>query len=161
MSHIQMLGGLGIFKAKGTKVFSEWVLIPSAVAGGSITSALAVKCVLGSQIYAPFILNMALPPAGLGIAGLLMIPTAVIERCVRRKRRQGSAPVFKGKFNIPRCLAPFNCMRAAMSPADIKEWGSEYFPLKRLAGVATFLLFFLCVYYTRTRAHARRRSFAP
>ena len=74
--------------------------------------------------------------------------TAAIERCVRRRRQQGSAPAFKGKFNIPRWLAPFKCMRTAMTPTDTNEWYSEYFALKRLAGVATFLVFFLCVGYT-------------
>ena len=143
-----MLGALGIFKAKGTAIFNEWVVKTSAIAGGSLTSTLAVKCLLGSQIYGPYILNMALPPAGIGIAALFMIPTAAIERCVRRRRQQGSAPAFKGKFNIPRWLAPFKCMRTAMTPTDTNEWYSEYFALKRLAGVATFLVFFLCVGYT-------------
>jgi hypothetical protein len=44
ISHIQMLGVLGIFKARGTAVFNEVMARPAEVVGGSITSMLPIKC---------------------------------------------------------------------------------------------------------------------
>ena len=60
LSHLQMLGVLGIFKAKGTKVFNDVMSRPSEIVGGSVTSLLPVKCLLNSQIYGPFFINMFL-----------------------------------------------------------------------------------------------------
>ena len=46
-----MLGVLGIFKAKGTATFNEFVNRPAEIVGGSFTSVLPIKCTLGSQAY--------------------------------------------------------------------------------------------------------------
>ena len=145
ISHIQMVGVLGIFKARGTQVFNDVVSRPSDIVGGSLTSLLPIKCALGSQIYGPFIVNMLLPPLALAGAALIMVPTAIIERRVRQRRKRSEAPVFKGKINIPRCLAVHKLMRSPMTEADTDEWRGDFFPAQRLAGVAAFLMFFLCV----------------
>ena len=50
-SYMQMLGVLGIFKAKGTATFNEFVNRPAEIVGGSFTSVLPIKCTLGSQAY--------------------------------------------------------------------------------------------------------------
>ena len=60
-SYVQMLGVLGIFKARGTKVFSDLVGKTAQAAGGSPASVMPIKCLLTSNSYAPFILNMLLP----------------------------------------------------------------------------------------------------
>ena len=58
-----MVGVLGIFKARGTKVFNDVIGKASEVGGGSVTSILPIKCLLSanSDIYGSFLLNMALP----------------------------------------------------------------------------------------------------
>ena len=145
ISHIQMVGVLGIFKARGTQVFNDVVSRPSDIVGGSVTSLLPIKCALGSQIYGPFIVNMLLPPLALAGAALIMVPTAIVERHIRNRRSRSKAPVFKGKFNIPRCLAVHKLMRSPMTEADKDEWLGDFFPVQRLAGVGAFLLFFMYV----------------
>ena len=140
-----MVGVLGIFKAKGTKVFNEVISRPSEVVGGSISTLLPIKCLFNSQLYGTFILDMVLPLILLGIAALIMIPTALVERRVRRGRTEAAAPAFKGKFNMPRCFAVHKLMRAPMSAEDVIAWGGPFRPVQRFAGITAFLLFFLCV----------------
>jgi hypothetical protein len=145
MSFCQMLTVLGVFKARGTALFNEIVQRPASIAGGGISSALPLKCLLNSQIYGPFIVNMLLPPLALAGAALIMVPTAIVERHIRNRRSRSKAPVFKGKFNIPRCLAVHKLMRSPMTEADKDEWLGDFFPVQRLAGVGAFLLFFMYV----------------
>ena len=145
ISYLQMVGVLGIFKARGTQFFNDVVSRPSDIVGGSLTSLLPIKCALGSQIYGPFIVNMLLPPLALAGAALIMVPTAIVERHIRNRRSRSKAPVFKGKFNIPRCLAVHKLMRSPMTEADKDEWLGDFFPVQRLAGVGAFLLFFMYV----------------
>ena len=88
-SYIQMLGVLGIFKARGTRVFDEVMGKSAAIAGGGGSQMLAIKCLMGSEVYGPFLLNMALPPlSGLFIA-CVMVPTALVKhargKCRERK----------------------------------------------------------------------------
>ena len=140
-----MVGVLGIFKAKGTQVFNELVARPSEIIGGSLTSMLPIKCALQSQIYGTFLLNMTLPLILLVVAALIMIPTALVERRMRRGRGALPAPVFKGVANIPRRLAFHTLMRSPMTADDIVEWRGPFYPMKRFAGITVFLLFFMCV----------------
>lgn len=145
MSHLQMLGVLGIFKARGTQIFNEVTSRPSDVIGGSFLSVLPVKCALGSQIYGPFLLNMLLPPVALATSALMMVPTHLLEQCARKRRVKRDTPVFKGKFFLPRILAPLAMMRESMTAADVEEWNGVFLPKKRIAGVAVFMLFVLYV----------------
>ena len=91
-SYIQMLGVLGIFKAKGTKVFSEMIGKTSQIAGGSVTSMLSVGCLLpliqgeSLQAYGPFLLNMILPPLLALLMGAVLLPTTIWRRRNERKR---------------------------------------------------------------------------
>ena len=79
-----MLGVLGIFKARGTKVFNEMVGKTAEAAGGGLTSLMPIKCILETQIYGPFLVNMALPPL-LGLVVMLaMIPITFSRRATER-----------------------------------------------------------------------------
>ena len=142
-SHLQMLGVLGIFKAKGTKVFNEVASRPAEVVGGSITSMLPIKCALQSQIYGPFLLTMSLPFLLIGAAALLLIPKIIGERLIRKCREGKVAPTFKGKFKLPRALAVCAILRLPMSAADEAEWHDSFHPTQRFAGVVVFILFTL------------------
>jgi hypothetical protein len=139
----QMLGVLGIFKAKGTAIFNEAASRPAEVVGGSVTSMLPIKCALQSQIYGPFLLTMALPFLLLSLAGLLLIPKYLGEKALRKKRVGQNAPRFKVRCNLPRCIGCCRAMRKPMTAADIEEWRSPFAPTQRLAGVAVFLIFSL------------------
>ena len=139
----QMLGMLGIFKARGTKVFNEVMSRPAEVAGGSITSMLPIKCALNSQIYGPFLLNMSLPIVLIVVAALFLIPKTFGENCRRKQRDGREAPPFKGKLNLPRRLAVCKVLRTPMTSNDIQEWHGKFHPMARLSGVVTFVLFSL------------------
>ena len=146
-SFTQMLGVLGIFKARGTKVFNEVMARPAEVVGGSFTSMVPVKCALNSQIYGPFLLNMALPPILIATAALLLVPKTIAEIYVRKGRnamQPSDAPPYKGKYNMPRFIAgrmPCRKARKAMNPDDVAEWLDRFHPGQRLAGVTVFVLF--------------------
>jgi hypothetical protein len=146
-SFTQMLGVLGIFKARGTKVFNEVMARPAEVVGGSITSMVPIKCALNSQIYGPFLLNMALPPVIIATAALLLIPKTIAEVYARKGRSAmlpSDAPPYKGKYNMPRFIAgrlPCRKARKAMAPDDVAEWLDRFHPGQRLAGVTVFVLF--------------------
>ena len=86
-SYIQMLGVLGIFKARGTKHFHETVSESSQVAGGSLTAMISIKCLLNSQSYGPFLLNMALPILLSILTGLVMFPTTLVKKCLAARQR--------------------------------------------------------------------------
>ena len=143
ISHVQMLGVLGVFRAKGTKVFNEAISRPSEVVGGSFASLLPVKCLLGSQIYGPFFLNMFMPFIVLVISCVIMVPKMLIERKLRYDRRDQPPPVFKGKLNLPRCVARCKILRASMTKKDVDAWRAPFRPLSRLAGITVFTLFTL------------------
>ena len=138
-----MLGVLGIFKAKGTKVFNDVMSRPSEIVGGSVTSLLPIKCLLDSQSYGPFFLNMLLPFAILAVAGIILIPKTMIEKILRKGRKTKEDPVFKGKFNIPRFLAKCKCLRAPMTVKDVSDWRARFRPFNRLSGVLVFTFFTL------------------
>jgi hypothetical protein len=138
-SFTQMLGVLGIFKARGTKVFNEVMARPAEVVGGSVTSMVQIKCALNSQIYGPFVLNMALPPLIIATAALLLVPKTIAEYYVRRGRGDAAAPgappalppPFKGKYNLPRCIAgrlPCRKARKEMTDEDRDEWLDRFHP---------------------------------
>ena len=141
ISHLQMLGVLGIFKARGTEVFNDVVNRPAEIIVGSFTSMLPVKCALQSQIYGPFLLNMGMPLIMLAIAAVILIPKALGERCMRDRRKGRQAPPFKGKFNLPRRLVVLTALRDPMAAADVAEWHAPFKPSQRISGVVVFILF--------------------
>ena len=84
-----MLGVLGIFKARGTKAFNEAIGKTSQIAGGSITSMLAIKCLLQTQVYGPYIVNMLLPPGAAILILIIMFPTTLLRRAQEKWLRKG------------------------------------------------------------------------
>ena len=106
MSFCQMLTVLGVFKARGTALFNELVQRPASIAGGGISSALPLKCILNSQIYGSFILNLATPPAIALLTALLIVPVWVCKRAQEAERASRpplSAPTTKLNVLLCRC----------------------------------------------------------
>jgi hypothetical protein len=86
MSFCQMLTVLGVFKARGTALFNELVQRPAAIAGGGVSSALPLKCLLNSQIYGSFMLNMATPILACFVTALLIGPVWIAKRVIEAMR---------------------------------------------------------------------------
>lgn len=85
-SHIQLLGVLGIFKARGTDTFNKIANRPSEIVGGSLTSLLPIKCALNSQSYGQFFLNMSMPVVLSLIVLITLFPMIFIQRKERKQR---------------------------------------------------------------------------
>jgi hypothetical protein len=81
---MQMLGVLGIFKARGTKFFNEMIGKTSQAAGGALTSLMPIKCLLDTQIYGPYLVNMVLPPVLALLVVVILIPTTYARRAHER-----------------------------------------------------------------------------
>lgn len=142
-SHLQMLGILGIFRAKGTAVFNAVVNRPAEIIGGKITSLLPLKCAMGSQSYGPFLLNMALPLVAPLVIAALLVPMTLVQRNAHANRKAQPMPVFKGRFGIPRALACCALLRTPMTEADQASFAVPFDPRARFAGVMVFVLFTL------------------
>jgi hypothetical protein len=143
LSYMQMLGALGIFKARGTDVFNEVMSRPAEIIGGSFTALLPVKCAMNSQMYGPFLLTMAMPPVLLLLSCMLMIPKLWYEQRQLKMKLRGGVPKFKGRFQLPRALVPCRALRLPMTRNDAVEYTKRFRPSFRIAGVAVFLLFSL------------------
>ena len=105
-SYIQMLGILGIFKARGTKFFNDVIGKSSEVAGGSLTSTVLIKCLLASQAYAPFVLNMMLPVLSAVLIGIIMVITTIVKRRVEASRRAREVIMRKSRERAAAQQAP-------------------------------------------------------
>ena len=145
MSFCQMLTVLGVFKARGTALFNELVQRPASIAGGGISSALPLKCLLNSQIYGTFILNLMTPPAVALLTALLIVPVWVCKRVQEAER--ASRPPLKAprtKINVIAC-----CKQQPVAFAEGKVWldvrrknlGSVFRPGPRFVAVIVFVLF--------------------
>jgi hypothetical protein len=118
MSFCQMLTVLGVFKARGTALFNELVQRPAAIVGGGVSSALPLKCLLNSQIYGSFMLNMATPILACIITALLIGPVWIAKRVIeamRASRPPRQAP--KEKVNILCC-----CRTETLEEWEKKMW---------------------------------------
>jgi hypothetical protein len=121
-SHLQMLGVLGIFKAKGTAVFNSVMSRPAEVVGGSVTSALPIKCALNSQAYGTFIATMVLPLLVPSIATVFLTPMVFISRHMVKKRNAEPIPTYSGRCGIPRVFARWRCLRVPMDAKTRAQW---------------------------------------
>ena len=83
-SYLQMLGVLGIFKARGTSAFQAAIGQPASLAGGAITTAVFIKCLFMSPVYVSFSITMAAPPI---IALLCVVMMGPISFCMTIKHR--------------------------------------------------------------------------
>ena len=144
-SHLQMLGVLGIFKAKGTTLFNEVVNRPSEVVGGSLTSLMPIKCTLGSQGYGSFIVNMSLPFIVPIIALIFILPAKVVSylKIKRQRAKNMTPPKYKSYLRIPRFCACFHCCRRPTTEMDKAKWAEEIDPQSRIVAVQVFALFTL------------------
>ena len=146
MSHLQLLGVLGVFKAKGTSTFNAIISKPAEVGGGTLTKLLPVSCLIGGewQAYGTFVLNMVLPPVILALAALVLLPTWLIVGARQRKRAVEDAPTFGPKFGLP-IIVGTACghMRRAATDGERRAWAAPFDPKSRLIGVAIFIMFSL------------------
>jgi hypothetical protein len=140
-THLQMLGVLGVFKAKGTKLFNDAMSRPSEAMGGSLSSLLPIRCSLGGQVYRPFLLTLMLPPLFVVISGLMMFPAMLLKKWQRSRRLRNPVPPFVGRFGIPLKWARWKMCRHAMTREDIRAWGAEFRVASRWAAVTVFIMF--------------------
>ena len=141
LSHLQMLGVLGIFKAKGTAVFNRVMARPSEIVGGSITTVLPLKCALNSQGYGTFLVNITLPWLVPIFASIFLLPAVLISRSRKSKRDAEPIPKFKGRFGMPRWFAKWRVTRIPMTAKDRKQWREPIDFLSRLVAIQIFMLF--------------------
>jgi len=143
MSHLQMLGVLGIFKAKGTAVFNSVMSRPAELVGGSVTSAMPVKCALDSQAYGTFLATMALPLLVPIIASAFLTPMVLISRCMVKKRNAEPIPTYNGRWGIPRVLARWRFLRVPMDAKTRAQWREPVDFVSRLVAIQVFMMFTL------------------
>ena len=161
LSNLQMIGALGMFKARGTAQFNTIVSRPAAAAGGSVSGAFFVKCIYGSAVYLPFVINMASPIVAIMLSAIIMLPVTAVCRCRRKKLREqvlGDPPTLK--WPIITKLSPFflqypppvfftKCSKK-MTERDTATWSmlkrmerKRYLAGVRLRKVIVFLIFAL------------------
>ena len=155
ISFLQMLGVLGIFRAHGTQMFNEAISRPAEIAGGSIVSLLPFKCAVRSQIWGPFLANIALPPLALIGSVAIAVPTTLGFRCAERRRASVTAPPpppetkpVASWLPLPLhrlvCCARFRVVtsaveRVAWSEAEAKASLVRFDPVARLQGLLAFV----------------------
>ena len=149
LSHIQLLGVLGVFKARGTATFNEVMQKPAEVGGGAFTSLPAFGCLLGGawQAYGVFAINMALPPLLLLVAAVLLLPTTLVltrRQAARAAAGSDAGPKWRGKWGFPNIAAALcGHLRRAASAAELHEYVAPFSPGARFTGVGVFILFTL------------------
>jgi len=145
LSHLQMLGVLGIYRAKGTRMFNEVMRRPTEVVGGSLSSLLPLRCLLGGEVWGPFFFTLACPLIFVLVASAIIFPASFCKKHIYRLRRGKTAPLYEGRCGIPRALACFKVLRKPMTREDIRAWGAPYRASSRIAGVVVFILFSMYV----------------
>ena len=146
MSYCQMLMVLGIFKARGTQLFNDITQRPAEIVGGSLTSAFPLKCLMGSSLYGPFLLNM-LTPIIVGVAcGLILVPVWVCKVVERRKRAALPAPHAPAvKRDATKCGCPKRALtlweREQFAIHHHKLRSTPFDPVMRVQSVLVFVLF--------------------
>ena len=157
---LQMMGALGMMKARGTDFFNEVFSRPANQASGSISSVQFLKCVSGSNVYQPFVITMAAPIVLATVAAFIMIPINAIENQIRKRRRLkpiGDAPTrkvpfvqkyWKGVLQYEKLLGP--CAKSEMTEEDKADWKrlekadrKRYIADVRLRQVYVFIIFAL------------------
>ena len=145
MSFCQMLTVLGVFKARGTALFNELVQRPASIVGGGISAALPLKCLLNSQIYGSFILNMTTPLLAIIATSFLIGPVWACKRAheaIRASRPPRRAPLEK----VMICCC---CKRAKLESWEKGVWMKQelkkehgiFQPIPRFIAVLVFVLF--------------------
>ena len=89
-SFLQMVGALGVLKAKGTETFQEFFVQPATEASGTWSSSVTIKCLYGSAIYFGFLINMLLPIVISVIAAVMVAPMSYVFNKQRDKKRKAA-----------------------------------------------------------------------
>ena len=143
MSFCQMLTVLGVFKARGTALFNEIVQRPASIAGGGISSALPLKCLLNSQIYGTFVMNILTPIFACALTALLMGPVWIAKRV--QEAVLASFPPPRAPIEKIRVLCC--CRTEKMASWERKMWMHKrkdrvtFQPGPRFVAVLVFVLF--------------------
>ena len=160
MGYNQMLGILGVFKAKGTAAFRNIVQWPANVGGGGVTSMMFVKCALLSQIYAPFWLTLVAPFVASAVAVLFLIPKWIYERREEQNRKVngwGTIPPIdrtcligvtsSGGF-LDKVFRKLKCCTKTMTDADQDAWRAAKLELKKKAPFVPWLRLAVVIIFT-------------
>ena len=166
-SFFQMVGALGVLKAKGTATFQEFVTGPSTTMGGSFSRQTFLKCLYGSAVYFGFLINMLSPIVIALVAALMMIPLSYVLNKLRTARRLasggsiGEPPARKlvllpriapslYRFPVDKIPAFMHCLTRPMEDSDRREWRAimrerlrPFLGVVRLYQVMAFLMFLL------------------
>ena len=152
-SFLQMLGVLGIFRASGTALFNEAITRPANIVGGSFSSLLPFKCAMMSQIWGPFLFNIATPFIALLTGAAIALPLTLSFRLAERQRRAfpPTPPLMRVKFKfIPdalHSLMPCAALRIETTKAEQVAWTEAeakrlpFDPGERLQSLLAFVLY--------------------
>ena len=166
-SFFQMVGALGVLKAKGTAAFQQYITGPSTTMGGSFSRQTFLKCLYGSAVYFGFLINMLSPIVIALVAALMMIPLSYVLNKLRTARRLasggsiGEPPARKlvllpriapslYRFPVDKIPAFMHCLTRPMEDSDRREWRAimrerlrPFLGVVRLYQVMAFLMFLL------------------
>jgi hypothetical protein len=143
MSFCQMLTVLGVFKARGTALFNELVQRPASIAGGGISSALPLKCLLNSQVYGTFGVNMLTPILACALTAFLIGPVWLVKRL--QEAVLASYPPRRAPLEKVRTICC--CRSVKMAEWERKMWMQQqkerqaFQPGPRFIAVLVFVLF--------------------
>ena len=141
----------GIFKARGTAMFNQFMRQPAQLMGGGISGASFLKCALNSlapevsQLYVGFAINMLTLPGAALLTGIVILPIGFVKAVMRRRRLAkplGTAPL--RKRDIYRC-----CRERPTTPWEQRKWlevnakihSAVWRPGSRLPAVVVFVMF--------------------
>ena len=143
MSFCQMLTVLAIFKARGTALFNEIMQRPAEIAGGGISSAIQLKCAIGSQFYGSFMMNMALPFIAAAVTTVMIGPVAIWKDVMYQIYAAAPEP------KPPREVFTMACRRRKIQDWEYKAMMNDlvrnklqrFQPFSRFVAVIVFVLF--------------------
>lgn len=146
-SYLQMLMVLGVFKARGTAIFNDIVQRPAQIAGGGLSASLPVKCLLGSQFYGTYALNMFTPFIAAAATCVLIGPIWAIK-AIQAERAAGR-PNKQVPHNIsnPFCCRPSrpaHSWERKLYELQNKRSADVFEPTSRFIAVLVFVLFAVC-----------------
>ena len=144
MSFCQMLTVLGIFKARGTALFNSLLRQPAQIIGGSLTAALPLKCILKSQLYGSFVVNIFTLP-GMALVTMIIIAPVWLGKVVYSRYTAGTplpaAPTTKRTVCCCRTRLTTVWERQIWTNTQMKGREGHWQPISRLQAVIVFVLF--------------------
>ena len=143
MSFCQMLTVLGIFKARGTALFNSVVRQPAQIVGGSLTSALPLKCIMKSQLYGGFVINIFTLPGMAAVTMLIIAPVWVGKVVYSRYIAGTPLPAAPTTTRTSCCRTRLTTKweRKKWTAEEMKKREGRWEPISRLQAVIVFVLF--------------------